>query len=46
MQEDFGRNKQKLITELGVIIKSLRQKQNKSIYTISAEALTPKTTWR
>ena len=46
MQDKFEKNPKEFIPILGDIIKSHRQKLKKSVYMISAESCTPRSTWR
>jgi len=46
MQEESNNSKRNFIKRLGQLIKIHREKTNKSIYTISAEASVPRSTWR
>ena len=46
MQDFVENNREKLIKTLGEVIKKHRQNQNKTIYSISAEASMSKSTWR
>jgi len=46
MQEKLKVEKQNFISELSKIVKSHRIKLKKNIYSISAEASTPRSTWR
>lgn len=46
MQENSNDKIEKLIKTLGLIIKTHRKAQGKTIYKISAEAGLPKATWR
>ena len=46
MQDKTGKSKKEFIPVLGKIIKSHRENLKKSIYMISAESYTPRSTWR
>ena len=46
MQDGYKDLKKYFITELGSLIKYHRNKLNKNIYVISAEASVPRSTWR